>query len=62
MLDHLRNHQNGGPMTGDPDVDGMMHQMMDGIVRHMPADRDGIVLPGNDERHQTPGPKMSPEP
>lgn len=59
MLDHLAKHQAGGPMTGDAEVDDMMHQMMDGMMQHMPADSDNILPPGNDAHHETPG--MTPQ-
>jgi hypothetical protein len=43
MLDHWRNHGAGGPMTGNPAVDEMMHQMMDSLMQRMPADRDRVL-------------------
>lgn len=60
MLTHLADHRDGAPMTGDPDVDDMMHQMMDGMMQHMPPDSDNILPPGNDAHHETPGPRMTP--
>jgi len=30
-------------MTDDPDIDAMMHEMMDGMMRQMPADGDGML-------------------
>src|SRR3990172_1264691 len=38
MLDHMRKHGAGGPMTGDPTIDDMTHPMMDGMMEHMQAD------------------------
>ena len=55
MKDHLSEHRSGGSMTGDPNVDQMMHRMMDGMMQHMPADGDNIMPPGRDEHHETPG-------
>lgn len=43
MQDHWRNHRASGPMTGDPAVDEMMHQMMDSVMQRMPADRDRML-------------------
>ena len=60
MLGHFRDHKNGAPMTGDPEIDDMMHRMMDGMMQHMPADSDNIFPPGNDQHHETPGPRMTP--
>ena len=54
MTEHLSDHRSGGPITGDPNVDQMMHQMMDGMMQHMPQD-DVDILPGRDEHHETPG-------
>ena len=44
MLDHWASHRAGGPMTGNPGADAMMHQMMDSMMQRMPADR-GRLLP-----------------
>jgi hypothetical protein len=60
MLAHFQEHRDGGPMTGDPEVDDMMHRMMDGMMQHMPADSGNIFPPGNDQHHETPGPAMTP--
>lgn len=60
MLSHFQEHRDGGPMTGDPEVDDMMHRMMDGMMQHMPADGDNIMPPGNDQHHETPGPGITP--
>lgn len=60
MLAHFQEHRDGGPMTSDPEVDDMMHRMMDGMLQHMPADSDNIFPPGNDQHHETPGPRMTP--
>jgi hypothetical protein len=54
MLEHLREHRSGDAMSANPDIDEMMHQMMDGMMQHMPQD-DVDVLPGRDEHHETPG-------
>lgn len=54
MMDHLNDHRDGGPMTGDPNIDQMMHSMMDGMMQHMPADANNIMPPGRDEHHETP--------
>ena len=55
MLDHMREHRDGGPMTGDPTIDDMMHRMMDGMMEHMPADNG--VMPGDPgTHHETPAP------
>lgn len=54
MQDHLSEHRTGGSMTRDSDVDQMMHQMMDGMMQHMPADGDDILLPESDEHHVAP--------
>jgi hypothetical protein len=62
MMDHLSDHRTGGPMTGDPDVDQMMHRMMDGMMQHMPADADNIMPPGRDEHHETPAANNTPTP
>lgn len=43
MLEHWGNHRAGGPMTGNPAVDEMMHQMMDSMMQRMPADRDRVL-------------------
>ncbi len=40
---HWRNHRAGGPVTGDPAVDELMHQMMDSMMQRMPADRGGML-------------------
>ncbi|MEX2246885.1 MAG: hypothetical protein WEC75_09365 [Dehalococcoidia bacterium] len=61
MMDHLNDHRNGGPMTADPNVDQMMHSMMDGMMQHMPADADNIMPPGRDEHHETPATDSTPQ-
>ena len=61
MLAHFRDHRDGGQMTTDPEVDDMMHQMMDGMMQHMPADNGNIFPPGNDQHHETPEPGMTPQ-
>jgi hypothetical protein len=60
MMDHLSDHRSGGPMTGDPNFDQMMHRMMDGMMQHMPADADNIMPPGRDEHHETPAADVTP--
>ena len=60
MLAHFREHQNGTATTTDSSIDGMMHQMMDGILQRMPMDSGGM-MPGQRNTHdQTPGPGMMP--
>ncbi len=54
MMDHMSDHRNGGPMTGNAGIDEMMHQMMDGMMQHMPTDADNIMPPARDEHHETP--------
>ena len=61
MLNHMADHRDGGPMTGDPDIDRMMHSMMDGMMQHMPPDRNNIMPPGRDEHHETPAATGTPE-
>lgn len=56
MLDHIANHRDGGPMTGSPAIDEMMHSMMDGMMQHMPADGNDVLPPSIDEHHETPSP------
>ncbi len=43
MLKHMQEHRAGGPMTGNPAMDSMMHQMMDGMWQQMPDDRGGMM-------------------
>ena len=62
MLDHWRDHRNGGAMTSDPAIDEMMHRMIDGMIEHMPQDRDGLLPPNSDRHHKTPGAGMTPRP
>jgi hypothetical protein len=54
MVDHFRDHRNGGPMTGDPEIDDMMHRMMDGMMQRMPMDAGGMMPGAGDTRQQTP--------
>ena len=35
MQEHMQQHQSGQGMMGDPSLDGMMHQMMDGMMSQM---------------------------
>jgi hypothetical protein len=68
MLTHFRDHQNGTATTPDSAIDQMMHQMMDGMMQHMPMDSGGMMpgTPGmrrqtptanqQDVHHQTPSP------
>jgi hypothetical protein len=53
MLAHMQEHQSGGPTTGDPDIDAMMHSLMDGMMQHMPEDAGGNMPSGMDDHHQT---------
>jgi len=59
MLDHLRDHQNG-TATNDSAIDGVMHQMMDGMMQHMPMDSGGMMPGEQDAHHDTPAPGMMP--
>jgi hypothetical protein len=72
MLTHFREHQNGTATT-NPAIDEMMHQMMDGMLQHMPMDSGGMMpaeqnahhdtpAPSSDAHHETPGPRMTPTP
>ena len=60
MLDHLREHQDGGLMTGGQAADDMMHWMMDGMMEHMPADEGGVMSGGPDRHHETTAPRATP--
>ena len=60
MLDHLREHQDGGLMTGGQAADDMMHRMMDGVMEHMPADKGGVMPSDPDTHHETPAPRATP--
>jgi hypothetical protein len=42
MLDHIAEHRRGGGMHG-LGIDGIMHQMMDGMMQQMPADRNNVM-------------------
>lgn len=42
MLEHNADHQHDGSMAG-PGMDGMMQQMMDAMMRQMPADRHHVI-------------------
>lgn len=53
MMQHLQDHRDG-MTTGDAGVDGMMHQMMDGMMQHMPADSQDILPPDVDQHHEPP--------
>lgn len=53
MMQHFQDHQNG-MMTGDFQIDGMMHQMMDGMMQDMPRDSGGNLPSGSDQHHMTP--------
>ena len=45
MLTHMQDHRSGMPSRGaSPDVDGLMHQLMDGMMQQMPDD-DGHRMP-----------------
>ncbi len=54
MLDHFREHQNGTAITQDPAIDQMMHEMMDGMLQHMPMDSGGMMPGARDTQRQTP--------
>lgn len=43
MLEHMTEHRQGGPMASHPDIDEMMHRMLDGMFELMPADRNGVM-------------------
>ena len=61
MLGHMREHGDGGPMTGDPTIHDMTHRMMDGMMEHMRT--EGGVMSGDpDTHHQTPAPRRTPGP
>jgi len=49
MLDHMAEHRKGGHMAGNGSMDSMMHQMMDGMMQQMPADRNNVMpmMPGH---------------
>ena len=53
MMGHFQDHRNG-TMTGDAEVDGMMHRMMDGMMQHMPQDNQDVLPPGVDQHHEPP--------
>lgn len=62
MQEHLRSHQAGGSMTGMPEIDQMMHRMMDGMMGAMPKDQSGLLpVPSpTSDPHAGPGPTMTP--
>jgi hypothetical protein len=41
MLDHMAEHRGGG--GAGPGMDGMMHQLMDGMMQQMPADQNNVM-------------------
>lgn len=43
MMQHLREHRSGAMMGSYAGVDGMMHQLMDGIMQQMPDDRNHML-------------------
>ncbi len=43
MMAHMQLHQAGQGMQGDPSIDSMMHQMMDGMMSQMPHDMNGLL-------------------
>jgi len=49
MLDHIAEHRKAGQMSGNAGMDSMMHQMMDGMMQQMPADRNNVMpmMPGH---------------
>ena len=60
MLNHMADHRDGEQMAGNSDIDEMMHQMMDGMMQHMPADANNIMPPGRDDHHGTPAARRTP--
>ena len=58
MLDHMREHGAGGPMTGDPTIDDMM---MDGMMEHMQTE-SGVMTGDPGTHHQTSAPRRTPGP
>ena len=47
MLQHMEEHRDGTAGSTDPGIDGMMHQMMDGMMSMMPADNAGHMFPND---------------
>ena len=60
MLDHLREHQDGGLMTGGQAAGDMMHEMMDSMMEDMPADEGAVMPGGSDTHHETSAPRATP--
>ncbi len=58
MLTHFRDHQNGTASTPDSAIDQMMHQMMDGMLQHMPMDSGGMMPGAGGAQRQTPNPSQ----
>jgi hypothetical protein len=44
MVQHMAAHRAGGTMPMDPQIDGVMHHMMDGMFQQMPEGR-GRMMP-----------------
>jgi len=47
MLDHMQDHRDGTAGATPPGIDGMMHQMMDGMMSSMSPDASGHMFPNN---------------
>jgi len=43
MLDHFAEHRRGSS-PGDPRIDSLMHQIMDGLMEQMPPGRGGMPM------------------
>jgi hypothetical protein len=59
MQQHLQDHRSGGAMTGDTQVDQMMHTMMDGMMGQIglipsTGGQGGTPTPTTDAHHETP--------
>jgi hypothetical protein len=48
MLQHMQDHRDGSAGAMGPGADGMMHQLMDGMLSMMPADSGGHMFPNDD--------------
>jgi hypothetical protein len=48
MVDHLATHR-AGQAPNDPNIDSMMHRIMDGMLQNMPDDRGHMMpmMPGS---------------
>lgn len=47
MMQHIEDHRSGKPMPTNPALDGMMHSMMDGMMKEVPGmmSADGMMTP-----------------